>query len=218
MDDAPSKIRLAAKAALRAGEPLRARPVEARARWIAEAARRLMPNAALGAELAPTLPDDTGLSKPMVEWALQTTLDTVDIEPLVRLAEAASLAADRGSAPLRLLSVVLAGNVFTAVVRGATLPLLLGVPVVVKTSSRQTQFPRALKRALETVDPQLGAAMQVVTFSGGDEACDEALIESADAVSVFGSDETVGAIQRQADGRIPVQAHGHGISAGYCSA
>ncbi|MEM7136158.1 MAG: acyl-CoA reductase [Myxococcota bacterium] len=218
MRDGPPEIRSAAAAALHAGQALRSRTVEARARWIAEAADRLMPSAKLGANVVRTLPDETGLSAPMVAWALRTTLETVDVEPLVRLARAASSEANEGSAPLRLLSIVLAGNVFTAVARGAAIPLLLGVPVVVKTSSRQTQFPQALKRALETVDQQLGAAMQVVTFAGGDEACNEALVESADAVSVFGSDETVSAIRRRAGGRVPIQAHGHGMSAGYCSA
>ena len=62
--------------------------------------------------------------------------------------------------PISSLSVVLAGNLFTATVRAVFVPLLLGIPVTVKASSRETLFPRMLRDALLHEDPELGRAVE----------------------------------------------------------
>ena len=218
MTDDPSAIRDRARLVLDAGTVLRARPVEARARWLADATAAFAPNAALGKEARETLPAETGSSSPMVSWALRTTFDTVNYESLLGLFEEAHEAAGMRRDPISLLSVVLAGNVFTASVRAIVVPLLFGVPVLVKAASSETLFPTLLERALREADPELANAIGLVIFSGDDDACNHALLEFAEVASVYGTDETIDAMAGRIGGRIPVVPHGHGVSVAYCDA
>jgi hypothetical protein len=123
----------------------------------------------------------------MIEWATRTTLDTMTEHAMLALTQDARKAIDRAPDPIAMLSVILAGNVFTASVRGIVVPLMFGV------------------------------AMSLVAFPGGDIEREAALVESAEAVSVYGSDETVSAMAARI-GDIPLLAHGHGVSVAYCGA
>ena len=218
MSDDPSVIRKRAKAVLEAGEILRGRSVAERARWLEASAKALAEDAPLGREARETLPGETGSSDAMVAWALRTTLETVSRDALAGLAKDAMEVFGARPDPISLLSVVLAGNVFTASVRGIVVPLLFGVPVLVKASSHETRFPTLIREALRRADAELGMAMDLVMFPGGDVDREAALLELAEAVAVYGADETVRAIRQRIDGHMQVIAHGHGVSAAYCSA
>jgi hypothetical protein len=76
-------------------------------------------------------------------------------------------------------------------------------------------FPAMLKDALRSVDSRLGASMDLVAFPGGDIEREAALVELAEVVSVYGSDETVVAMAARL-GDTPLIAHGHGVSVAYC--
>jgi len=214
MTDGAPVVHARAAAALEAGFALRVSTIEERAGWLAQAAAVLSLEAHDRSE---ALADATGLSIPMVRWATRTTLGTIVEDTLLGLAELARGGRDRTPDPIAMLSVVLAGNVFTASVRGIVVPLLFGVPVLVKASSRETLFPAMLRDALCRVDSRSGASMNVVAFAGGDLECEAALVASAEAVSVYGSDETIAAMVARL-GATPLIAHGHGVSAAYCSA
>jgi hypothetical protein len=149
----------------------------------------------------------------MVSWAVRTTLDTI----VPGTMEALARGAGNSDEPLDMLSVILAGNVFTASVRGIVVPLLFGVPVLVKASSREILFPSMLRDALGKADPGLGTSMDVVVFEGGDRESEAALVELADTVAVYGSDETLDAIRERLVDTALI-AHGHGVSMAYCSA
>ncbi len=193
---------------------LRSSRIEVRARWLADAAQALGEAAHGGRH---ELSDATGLSVAMVDWAARTTLSTVREDAMRALVRNARRDIDAAADPLALLSVILAGNVFTASVRGIVVPLLFGVPVLAKASSRDTVFPVMLRDALRSADSRLGAAMDLVVFPGGDLECHAALVEAAGAVSVYGSDETVAALTSRL-GDTPLIAHGHGVSVAYCGA
>jgi acyl-CoA reductase-like NAD-dependent aldehyde dehydrogenase len=210
-DDA-SVVRARAASVLEAGEALRASTLEERAHWLSQAARTLAQQAEDGRD---ALSSTTGLSIPMVEWAVRTTLDTMTGDEMRGLAQSAQKGTDRAPDPIAMLSVVLAGNVFTASVRGIVVPLLFGVPALVKASSSETLFPAMLCDALRSADSRLGAAMSVVVFPGGDVEREAALIDSAEAVSVYGGDATVEAMAARL-GNTPLIAHGHGVSVAYC--
>lgn len=181
-----------------------------RAAWLDEAARLLESRVE---ESVSALAEETGLSEPMVRWGSTTTLETFTAENLRALSDRAT---GEGGEPCSLLAVVLAGNLFTASIRGLGVPLLLGVPVLAKASSADSGFVRSWVSSLRRADPTLGAAADVVVFSGGDLAFESALTDHASALAVYGSDATVSALRsRHVD--LPVIAHGHGISAGYCS-
>jgi hypothetical protein len=114
-----------------------------------------------------------------------------------------------------MLSVILAGTVFTAPVRGIVVPLLLGVPVLVKASSRERLFPTMLRDALRHGNPRLGGAMNLVVFPGGDAEREAALVELAESVAVYGSDQTIAAVAARLRDT-SLLAHGHGVSIAYC--
>ncbi|MGB5524505.1 MAG: acyl-CoA reductase [Polyangiales bacterium] len=214
MTDDALTIRGRATAVLNAGRALRAASTAERAQWLAEAAEAAKRHAG---QAGPKLSKATGLSVPMVDWAGRTTLDTIREDTLLALARTADAVSEPLSAPIAMLAVVLAGNVFTAPVRGIVVPLLFGVPVLVKASSKELTFPAMLRDALRRSHDNLGAALDVVAFPGGDVERETALVERAEAVSVYGSDETVAAMASRVGPR-SIIPHGHGVSVAYCGA
>jgi len=212
MTDDASVVRARAASVLEAGATLAASTFEERARWLSQAAAIL---AQQTRDRRDALSNTTGLSVPMVEWAVRTTLDTMTDDAMLALAQDARKEVDSRLDPIEMLSVVLAGNVFTASVRGIVVPLLFGVPVLVKASSKETLFPAMLRDALRATDSGLGAAISLVAFQGGDVEREAALVDSAEAVSVYGGDATVEAMAVRL-GSTPLIAHGHGVSVAYC--
>jgi hypothetical protein len=210
-DDAPV-IRARATAVAEAVTVLRSLSIEERADWLSDAAQSLAGSAY---ERRDELSEATGLSIPMVEWASRTTLGTISSTALLELAREAQLEVGRAPDPVAILSVILAGNVFTASVRGIIVPLLFGIPVLAKASSSETLFPMMLRDALRLNDSRLGAAMDLVSFPGGDIERGAALAELAEAVSVYGSDQTVASLATELEDT-PLISHGHGVSVAYC--
>jgi acyl-CoA reductase-like NAD-dependent aldehyde dehydrogenase len=209
MSDQVSAIEERGAAVHEAGSALRAVPSHDRAAWLADAADLLLHETA---RRSAALARSSGLSAPMVTWAARTTLRTIEQDALRRLA---ARAGDLHASPIAMLAVILAGNVFTASVRAVIVPLLLGVPVLVKASSRQTMFPSMLKDALRRADPVLGTALDVLVFEGGDLEREAAFVAPAEAVAVYGSDQTVASVGGRC-GEKTLIAHGHGVSAAYC--
>ncbi len=170
--------------------------------------------------LVAPLVTSTGLSAPMVRWALRTTAESFTAEALHALRERAlgpSLERQTRSRQTRsrqtrnrmgLATIVLAGNVFTACLRPIVLSLLFEVPTLVRASSRDALLAEAFARALP---PPFDAACAVRTFARDDDACWEAFFRHADAAHVYGGDETLRAIRA----RLPVHTrfvgHGHGL-------
>lgn len=163
------------------------------------------------------LQSESGLSLPMIEWGLLTSLTSLRHAPLAELA-----ATRPANAPNELIGVILAGNVFVAALRGIALPLLAGAHVIAKTSAREGAFARAFHAALTQADPAIAARLAIVQFPREDEAATQALCTNVDALSVYGSDETVAELRRlslaqhapKADAP-RIIAHGHGLSAAY---
>ena len=229
MVDDPPTIRARARSARQSGALLRSRSIEERAVWLEGGARALCEGSDLAGKALHTLPALTGLSPAMVAWGLRTTVATATRDTLCALA-AKAFATDAGrTKPISLVSVVLAGNVFTAAFRAIVVPLLLGVPVLVKTassldrsadttSSEREGFAALLQDALRLQDSELGNALEIVQFQGGDLRREAALLELAEAVSVYGSDATASAIKARVDQHLAMVVHGHGVSAAYCSA
>lgn len=150
----------------------------------------------------------TGLSSPMIEWALETSLPrSIDVLHAARLLAPVPTQTDRK------LAVILAGNVFTACIRALSWPLLLGWRVSVKAASHDDVLPRAFAAALRDADAEIGARLEIATFDRTDDAALRALTRDCDAVSVYGSDATIDAIQHQVDQPTSWIAHGHGIGA-----
>jgi acyl-CoA reductase-like NAD-dependent aldehyde dehydrogenase len=178
--------------------------VEQRVRAIASACAALR---APDAELLRALSASCGLSEPMTRWALETTFAVFTEDALRSLAQAARPRA-------RALAAVLAGNVLTAAARPMLLPLLAGVPVVAKASSRDAALPHAIARAVSAAQPMIGMACAVATFGHGDVARLDALLAGADCVQVLGSDEAVASVRERLRSGQALVARGHGLGLG----
>ncbi|NOY91120.1 MAG: hypothetical protein GXP55_07890, partial [Deltaproteobacteria bacterium] len=161
------------------------------------------------AERVEALVQSTGLSEPVVRVGLSTSFETFTRARLRGLRERATGWRQNAT---RLAAVVLAGNVFTAGARALLVPLVLGVPVVAKASSRDSVFPRALAAALP--EPFRGA-LRVHVFPGGDAACERALFAQADVIHAYGADATLRALRERAPASALFVPHGHGLGLAY---
>ncbi len=185
-----------------------------RARWLAQAMRALADESTpLGTALRSQLADACGLSPAMIAWGLKTSLSLFTEEALLAL-DARCTAAHPAlvrARPGQLAVVVLAGNVFTAAARGIAMPLLFGWPVVAKASSREDVFAALLEIALSAADPELGTCFRAVNIASDDDARAQALFEQADAVSVYGGDNTLNLIRARLSATVSFIPHGHGL-------
>jgi acyl-CoA reductase-like NAD-dependent aldehyde dehydrogenase len=191
----------------RAAQAVRSLDVDERAALLASTASRLMDAAgAPGQALREALRHSTGLTAPVIEHGLCTTLGLFTRDALRALH-----AGHRPEHTTTLTVVVLAGNVFSASARPMFLPLLCGSAVLAKASSIDDVLPRHLQRALQAIDPRLGAALAVATFARGDREREAALLRGADLVSAYGSNETVAELGERISADTRLLAHGHGL-------
>ncbi len=164
-----------------------------------------------------SLAESSGLSEPMTAWALRTTAETATEQALSSvLTEVAQHAGSTKITP-HLGALVLAGNVFTAALRPVFLHLLLGCPVIVKTSSREPAFAALLHRALSEVDETLANSFGITTFEGGELIPEAALFARAEVISLYGSDHTLQEIATRAPSHAAVLPHGHGLGVAFVS-
>lgn len=216
MSDDKESLRTAASALVRHGELLFEAGGERRARWLADAFALLCaPDGELGRAARRALAFSSGLSAPMIDWALTSALQPLDF-PSLRALEAAPVPPTqraRRVRPGQLCVVVLAGNIAIGPARAIALPLLYGWPVLAKASSEDDALARLLATALERSDAELARAYGVVTFGSDHEQLSAALFEQADAVSVYGSDATLNAVRAQVGATVSFIGHGHGLGA-----
>ena len=202
-----------------AGPALRARDPMEIAGSIARAWELIAnPELAPGRAARTHLPASTGLTLPMIAWALRSTFERAS-EAELRTA-AARMQGPEGalSAPARLSVLVLAGNVFTACVQPWSLALLARAPLLVKASSKDDLLPRLFHAALAEVDPLLGDACAVVSFPGGTPELEATLLSRADVVSAYGSDATLTSIRQRLSATTAFVPHGNGLGAGFVPA
>jgi hypothetical protein len=201
-----------------AGAALAERPARERAKSLeAGCALLLDAESGLGCELRQKLAQSTGLSAPVIELGLETTLPLFTRDSLLSLLDSARPSRGDGDArpPSAPVVVVLAGNVFSAAARPLLFPLLCGRAVLAKASSEEDVFPRLLQRALAAVDPALAQACAVVTFGRQDEAAERILSAGARVISVYGDDETIAGFAARLAPGARLLAHGHGFGAAF---
>lgn len=191
----------------RAGEELRRLPVEVRVAGLARVARSwLDPIDPLRQEAIESLPAEVGLSADMVAWGLDRAFEVITADAL-----RSWWAGEGGPTTLGLSGHVFAGNVFVAGLPPVFASILAGVPALVKSPGALPSFAVLLARSLALHAPELGPCLGVASWSRADEASTQALVDSVDALFVFGDDETVEAFA----GRGPVHGFGHRYSVGW---
>lgn len=214
-------VRILTSQAVAAGEALLRTSLERRAEWLEGAFFLLRdPNSILGQRARAQIPESSGLSPQMVEWALDAALRPLSAAGFSAFARNIPEPHPRAHRvrPGRLCALVLSGNVFTAPARGAAFPLLLGWPVVAKASSHDDVFAHLLSQALSESDFELGEAFRVITFSGDDTPRLESLFEQADVVSAYGSDRSLQSMRAALSTSTQFIAHGHGLGAAFVDA
>lgn len=162
--------------------------------------------------------ETSGLSSGMIEWALATTFSSLRPDVLDGLAREVLGSPGLVPVPARLVSVILAGNVFSAAMRAIYLPLLSGAPVLVKAASRDDVLPRYMLRALQDIDVEIAQRFALVSFGRDTPDALDALLADAEVVSIYGSDETVQRITWRTQPNARVLRHGHGLSASFVGA
>ncbi|HEX5661228.1 MAG TPA: acyl-CoA reductase, partial [Polyangiales bacterium] len=184
--------------------------------WLATAfAHIARADSELGREAVQVLAASSGLSEPMVRWAIDTTLGPLTFEALHALERAPTLAGCVRARPGKLCAVVLAGNVVTGAARAIGYPLLFGWPVLAKASSGDDALARLMEAALAESDPELADAYRVVTYASQHEALTTLLLQQADAVIAYGSDQSVNTIRAQAGATASFVGHGHGLGVAF---
>jgi acyl-CoA reductase-like NAD-dependent aldehyde dehydrogenase len=81
---------------------------------------------------------------------------------------------------------IYAGNVPTVAAWPLVSALLLKSALLGKTAAQEPIFAPLLARAIAEVDPDLGAAMAIVWWKGGQAELDHVALERAPAVLAFG--------------------------------
>jgi hypothetical protein len=199
-----------------AGEALWRAGGERRARWLATAfAHIARSDSELGREAVQVLAASSGLSEPMVRWAIDTTLAPLTFETLSAIERAPALHGSVRARPGRLCAVVLAGNVVTGAARAIGYPLLFGWPVLAKASSGDDALARLMEAALAESDPELADAYRVVTYASELEQLTTILLQQADTVIAYGSDQSVNTIRAQVGATASFVGHGHGLGAAF---
>ena len=102
---------------------------------------------------------------------------------------------------------------FTASLRAVLVPLLLGVPVVVKPSSDDDGLVAMLAAALAPTP--LAGALTIARFPGGSPDHERALFGSVAVASVYGGDEVIESVRARLPASVDLVAHGHGVGAAY---
>ncbi len=155
---------------------------------------------------------ETGFSVPVIELAVDRTFSELTGECARRLLIkelGGEDAADDPALPSpgRTL-VIAAGSIFQPMISSVTHALLVKSAVTVKCSAHESRLMPIFVRILTEINPDIGAAVDVLPARIGKEAIDF----HSDAVIAYGSDESLAAIRS----RLPAGArwigHGHKVS------
>ena len=187
-----------------------------RAQVLSQAAQQLN---TIPAESITTLSQNTSLSEAMVRWAIQTTSQALSEKDFLNLHAAAQQAfSPLPLQPVGLVAVILAGNIFTAALRAVFIPLFFGNRVLIKSSSRETLFPKLMQLTLRQHDPELAEQIMIVDASREEMTADTQMLNYANVVSVYGSDSTIREIESTLEDTSTLLAHGHGLGLAYIDA
>lgn len=158
------------------------------------------------------LPPATGFTPEVVRAGLEVALEGWKVEAL-RALVASELAAPgvRFVTGFDTTAVLLGGALPPPTLLALLAPLLLRSAVLAKTSQHDPVTARIFARALADLDPDLGACLEVVSFSGSDAAATDALL-AADCVVATGSDETVASLAARVRPPRRFVGYGHRIS------
>ena len=201
----PEEIR-AELARLREGAGNLAGVDKARRRWgVAAAARRFLdPADPLRCRAVDLLPGVTGFSPSMIQESLPRIFRVIEESAL-----ASVISAEDGAA-VPLVVIVAAGNVPGVAIPKMALALAAGSACFVKSASGEPVLAPLFAQALCEALPELGGAVGVSWWPGGDRRREEEVARAAASLIAYGSDEAVAALRSLAPAAFV--GYGHRLS------
>lgn len=222
----PRDVADAARAAREAGQVLRARSTSEIVGLIDHVARRFLdPDDPIRTEALRWLPEVTGYSPAMCTRVLdRMAADWTD--PALRRLLRAELGNPRvlddfvphargqrvRAIPPDLVLHVLSGNVPGVGVTSIVRSLLVRAPAICKTAAGEPVLPVLFARALAAGDPDVGRALAVTYWRGGDVEREEAALGEADLVVHYGGQEAITDLRRRLPPHVRLVDHGPRVS------
>jgi hypothetical protein len=157
------------------------------------------------ASLAALLPDAARLDPTMVRAILPLAAAALDRDAVTALVErelGAGAAARPAPAGPACIAHVLAGNVPALALPAAALGCLVGAAVVLKSGRGDPLSAPAFVRAVEAVDPLLGATLVAAYWPGGDLEREGAALGGADVVVATGGAPALAALRARVRARL----------------
>lgn len=111
-----------------------------------------------------------------------------------------------------LLFHVFSGNVPGLPIWSLVMGLLLKSATIGKTSSSEPLMAVLFAETLAEVDPELADCLAVLPWRGGDESLEGPIIVAAEAIAVYGSEETVNKLRMRVPGNKRFLSYGYKIS------
>ena len=167
---------------------------------------------------------EIGLSRPMIEWALDRFVTR--LHPAAASARRTlQLSNTRRSTeavfrpePLGVLLLVVSGNTFTGPVEAMLAALATRNAVIVKRPSSGGAFVDLFVESLEDTSPELTAAVARASWTGGTVAIERPLADEVDGIVVAGDSDTLAAYRRLAPPTTPLVEFGPRVSIAVVSA
>jgi hypothetical protein len=157
------------------------------------------------------LPGVTGFSEGNVREGLACGLTNWSGDALRERVERELGASSSSAVGFDRTSVLLAGSIPMPTILSLLTPLLLHSTVLAKTASRDPVTAHVFAESLAEIDPELAAALEVVTFSSSDSETSEAFLD-AECVVATGSDETLATVSKKLSRKARLVGYGHRLS------
>jgi hypothetical protein len=216
-DDMAEQTRVAIGRIERAGEALRAMPLEERLHQVCTVFEDwTKADSPWRRELTGAYSDTSPLNEETVREGLDAALRAWRPDALRECARRElSPVLDDASialAPFEWTAVLTGGGLPMTTLHSGLLPLIIGSPVLMREASGDQVTAKLLKRSLEAHSEILANAFESVSFSTEDAAIDELL--KAPCVVATGSDQTIRAISDRLTPHQRFVAYGHQFSIG----
>ena len=151
-------------------------------------------------------PAPTGFSPEMVDEAVTLTFEALATETFSNYKLP-------GVTPRRITHI-LSGNVPAPGIASICRGLLLQAVNLVKTAQRDPVFPTLCVESLRTVDPELAECVTVLHWPRSETDLTRAALADADAVIVYGDDDSIAGVRALTPARAKFFGYGHKISFG----
>jgi len=212
-ETAAAEVRTALARVRETGAALRRRPLRERVLALGRVLERFRAaDSPQRRRLERELPEATGFTPATLREGLERALALYSAAALEALVERelGALGKGRLASGFDVTSVLLGGGVPLPVLPALLGPLVLGSPVLARTSSHDPVTARVFAEALAEEDAELAASLAVVSFPSDDDAALAELLAVPCTVA-FGSDETMAALAPRLRGERFVR-HGHRLS------